>query len=174
MNRDLFNKKLEDLAISLDLSLKQLKQDIVYLNMCFCFASLSKARRLKVGEMIHTEQGVLIPGYNGTAPNTSNDCEYVDEKSNQLVSHQHIICGLQNCVYKSAREGVSILNSTAYSTDSPCVRCGPIILSTGIKRFVYTRQYRLIDHMEELKAQGVQITQIPIEILREYQVHYCD
>lgn len=174
MNRNLFNLKLEKLSEELNIPMKQLHQDIVYLNMCFSFASLSKARRLKVGEMVLTEQGVLIPGYNGTAPNTSNECEYVNEKDNTLVSHQHIICGLQNCVYKAAREGVSILNGTAYSTDSPCIRCGPIILSTGIKRFVYVRQYRLVSHLEELEQHGVQIIQIPIEIIREYEVHYCD
>lgn len=173
MNRNKFNEKMEELSIKLGISLKQLQQDIVYLNMCFDFASLSKARRLKVGEMILTEQGAVLPGYNGTAPNTSNECEYLDE-TQTLVSHQHVICGLQNCVYKAAREGVSIVNAVAYSTDSPCVRCGPIILSTRIKRFVYTRQYRLVDHMEELKKHGVEFVQIPVEILKEYREHYCD
>lgn len=169
-----FDLKLKNLADEFGTTVASLIEDIVFLRMCFVFAVPSKANRLKVGEIILTEQGIPIPGRNGTAPGTSNECEYVDELSNKLVSHTHVICGLQNCVYKAAREGVSIVNSTAYSTDSPCVRCGPVILSVGIKRFVYCREYRLVDHLEILKEKGVLIQQIPYEIVKEFGEHYAE
>lgn len=168
-----FELKLKNLAKQLGVTVPSLIEDIVYLRMCFVFAVPSKAKRLKVGEIILTEQGIPIPGRNGTAPNTSNECEYVDE-TGKLVSHTHVICGLQNCVYKAAREGVSVVNGTAYSTDSPCVRCGPVILSVGIKRFVYCREYRITDHLEILKEQGVILHQIPLEIVKEFGEHYAE
>ena len=167
-----FESKLEQLANQMEVELSQLKEDIVYLRMCFNFAVLSKAQRLKVGEIILTQQGIPIPGRNGTAPKTSNECEFIDENTGNLVSHSHVICGLQNCVYKAAREGLSVVNGTGYSTHSPCVRCGPVILSVGLKRFVYCQEYRIIDHLEVLREQGVILHQIPLNIVNEFGDHY--
>ena len=167
-----FESKLEQLANQMEVELSQLKEDIVYLRMCFNFAVLSKAQRLKVGEIILTQQGIPIPGRNGTAPKTSNKCEFIDENTGNLVSHSHVICGLQNCVYKAAREGLSVVNGTGYSTHSPCVRCGPVILSVGLKRFVYCQEYRIINHLEVLREQGVILHQIPLNIVNEFGDHY--
>lgn len=169
---DNFEAKLIDLATELGIEVSQLKEDIVYLRMCFNFAVLSKAQRLKVGEIILTQQGIPIPGRNGTAPKTSNACEYIDEETGNLVSYSHVICGLQNCVYKAAREGLSVVNGTGYSTHSPCVRCGPVILSVGLKRFVYCNEYRIVTHLEVLKEQGVVLHQIPLDIVNEFGDHY--
>lgn len=167
-----FESKLEQLANQMEVELSQLKEDIVYLRMCFNFAVLSKAQRLKVGEIILTQQGIPIPGRNGTAPKTSNECEFIDENTGNLVSHSHVICGLQNCVYKAAREGLSVVNGTGYSTHSPCVRCGPVILSVGLKRFVYCQEYRITNHLEVLREQGVILHQIPLNIVNEFGDHY--
>lgn len=160
-----YQNKVENLALELGVPLKQLEQDIVYLRMCFNFSTLSKAKRLQVGEFFVTQHGVVVPGYNGTAPGTSNECEYVDKKTKQLVSYHHIICGAQNCVYKAAREGVPLVGSTMYSTDSPCGRCAPMIISVQAKRVVYCRKYRLTEHLKELEAAGILVHQIPYEIV---------
>ena len=102
----------------------------------------------------------------------SSPGEFIDENTGNLVSHSHVICGLQNCVYKAAREGLSVVNGTGYSTHSPCVRCGPVILSVGLKRFVYCQEYRIINHLEVLREQGVILHQIPLNIVNEFGDHY--
>lgn len=157
--------KLKKLAKQLRVTEKQLEQDIVYLRMCFSFSSLSKAKRLQVGEFFVTKHGVVVPGYNGTAPGTSNDCEYVDKDTKKLVSYHHVICGAQNCVYKAAREGVPLVGSTMYSTDSPCGRCAPMIISVQAKRVVYCRKYRIVEHLRELEKSGIIVQQIPYEMV---------
>ena len=168
VDKDTLEKYLIQFSIKNDITLKQLKQDIVYLLMCQSISTLSKAKRLKVGEMLVTKQGSLLPGYNGTAPNTSNECEYTDPNTGKLVSYDHVICGLQNAVYKSSRDGISTLGCTAYSTHSPCVRCVPVALSVGVQRFVYTTQYRLTEHLKQLTDNNIKLLQIPMELLNAY------
>lgn len=160
-----YQEKLNTLAIELGISLKQLEQDIVYLRMCFNFSALSKAKRLQVGEFFVTQNGVIVPGTNGTAPNRSNECEYIDPETGSLVSHFHVICGAQNCVYKAAREGIPLIGSTMYTTDSPCPRCVPMILSVSASRVVYCREYRLTQHLEELVESGIPLHQIPYHLV---------
>lgn len=167
-----FDNYLNWFSIKNNLTVKQLKQDIVYLLMCKSLSSLSKAKRLQVGEIIVTKQDTLLPGYNGTAPNTDNTCEYLDSNTNSLVSHTHVICGLQNAVYKAAKEGVSVIDSTAYSTHSPCVRCVPVILSVKIKRFVFITKYRLTEHLSDLINNDIVLLQISPTLIELYGKYY--
>ena len=162
VDKDTLEKYLIQFSLEHDLTVKQLKQDIVYLSMCQSISTLSKAKRLKVGEMLVTKQDTLLPGYNGTAPNTNNDCEYTDPETGKLVSYNHVICGLQNAIYKAAKEGVSVVGSTAYSTHSPCVRCVPAALSVCVKRFVYINKYRLTDHLKDLTDNNILLLQINV------------
>lgn len=137
-------------------------QDLVYLKCCFNIAELSYAKRLKVGELFVTESGVMIPGTNGTAPGTPNECEYEDENGN-LVTHPYVICGAANAIYKAAKEGVRVSGSTLYSTDSPCPKCTHALISIGVKRVVYARPYRLTSHLSLLANAGIIVEHKPLE-----------
>lgn len=141
----------------------RLLEDEVYLRMCFNLATLSYAERLKVGELLLTPQGIIIPGVNGTAPGTPNECEYEDEDG-KLVSHPYVICGAQNSINKAARQGVKVEGSTLYSTDSPCPKCTHNLISVGVIRVVYARKYRLTDHLKLLTDNGISLDHIPINI----------
>lgn len=138
-------------------------EDIAYLEACFIFSKLSYAKRLKVGELLVTPLGIINLGINGTAPGTPNECEYVDESSGQLVSHPYVICGAANAIYKAAKQGVSLNGSTLYTTDSPCSKCTHALISVGVKRVVYVRQYRMTEHLKLLTDSGISVEQIPIQ-----------
>lgn len=139
----------------------QKKEDIAFLEACFAFSNLSYATRLKVGELLVTPAGVMIPGVNGTAPKTSNQCEYVDEDG-KLVTHPYVMCGAANAIYKAAKQGVSVEGSTLYSTDSPCPKCTHALISVGVRRVVYVRKYRLTEHLSLLVDANIQLEQISI------------
>lgn len=141
---------------------KQLDEDTAHLEACFVYSNLSYAKRLKVGEMFVTLNGIPVIGVNGTAPGTPNECEYMDEKG-KLVSHPYVICGAYNGILKAAKQGVSLEGSTLYSTDSPCPRCTHALISLRVKRVVYVRQYRMIDHLHLLTDAGISVEQIQIK-----------
>lgn len=49
-----------------------------------------------------------------------------------------------------------------YVTDEPCAECAKLIVASGIKRVVYSREYRLHTGTEILKKGGVEIICIPM------------
>ena len=65
------------------------------------YAQESRATRAKVGAVLVTSTGVLIPGYNGTPSGWDNTCE-ADNKTLPYVLHAEM-----NCILKCAEEGVS-------------------------------------------------------------------
>lgn len=138
-------------------------EDIAHLEACFVYSNLSHAQRLKVGEQLITPSGVSLLGVNGTAPKTSNECEYIDPETGHLVSHPYVICGAANAIYKAAKQGVMVNGSTLYSTDSPCPKCTHALISVGVKRVVYVRKYRLTDHLQLLTDAGISVEQIQIQ-----------
>lgn len=137
-------------------------EDKCYLEACFVFSKLSYAKRLKVGELLVSPNGVINLGINGTAAGTPNECEFVDERGN-LVTHPYVICGAANAIYKAAKQCVKLDGSTLYSTDSPCPKCTHALLSVGVVRVVYAREYRLTDHLSLLRDKGISVEHLPID-----------
>ena len=133
-------------------SQKQL--DYCYMQMAHTMASLSKSERKKVGAIIVTSNGVLIPGVNGMAPGGSNYLEYIG-KDGSLVSKEEVIHAELNAILKAAKEGVSIIGGTLYLTLSPCFRCSEMVVAAGIRRVVYCEQYRDTLGVYNLEERGI-------------------
>jgi dCMP deaminase len=74
-----------------------------------------------------------------------------------------VICGAANAIYKAAKQGVSLNGSTLYTTDSPCPKCTHALISVGVKRVVYVRQYRMTEHLKLLTDSGISVEQISIK-----------
>ena len=53
--------------------------------------------------------------------------------------------------------------STLYVTDSPCIECAKLIIQAGIKRVIYSREYRLTDGVDLLRRAGIEVKFVPIE-----------
>jgi dCMP deaminase len=126
--------------------------DDVYMGTAFLYARKSKAVRAQVGAVLVTETGILLPGINGTAAGTDNRCE--DE--NGLTKIETIHAEL-NCLIKAAKEGVSVHGATVYVTMSPCRHCAALMIQSGIKRVVYSEQYRDASGIEYLINNGVEV-----------------
>lgn len=128
----------------------QQELDICYMNVAKGFALLSKAQRKKVGAVILTKQGIMIPGTNGMPSGMSNLCEDVMWNTKEACIHAE-----RNCIIKAAREGVSILDGTLYVTTSCCDLRAAMIIQSGIKRVVYLDEYRLAEGLQLLKDSGI-------------------
>lgn len=132
----------------------QKELDKCYMAVADAHAALSKAKRTKVGVCLVTQQGVLLGGTNGLAPGSSNDLEYIDENGN-LATKPEVIHGELNAVLKAAREGVSLLGATLYSTLSCCKPCSEMVAAAGVGRVVYRDTYRDSSGIDNLVNLGL-------------------
>lgn len=126
--------------------------DDVYMGTAFLHARKSKAVRAQVGAVLVTENGVLMAAYNGTAKGADNVCEDVNGFTKIEVIHAEL-----NAILHAAREGVSVKGATVYVTMSPCRHCAALMIQSGIKRVVYSEQYRDVTGIEYLIKNGVEV-----------------
>ena len=140
--------------------------DDVYMGTALLHAKKSKATRAKVGAVLVTKTGIIIPGYNGTPSGTDNVCEDKDwsqyEETGEciLVTKPEVLHAELNTIMKAAREGVSVLDSTVYVTLSPCLPCAAMLLQAGISRLIYKDKYRDNSGVEYLQKYGIECRQM--------------
>lgn len=138
----------------------QKELDLCYMSVAEAHAKLSKAKRNKVGCALVTNNGVILGGCNGLAPGSSNELEWKDGTLGVLVTKPEVIHGELNCLLKAAREGISVVGGTLYTTLSCCKPCSEMIAAAGIKRVVYKEEYRDTSGIENLKALGVVVEKL--------------
>lgn len=129
--------------------------DVKYMRFAFDLAKLSYAKRAKVGAVLVTKQGVMLPGYNGTPSGWNNTCEDAQNNTKPEVIHAEL-----NCIMKAAREGVSCVDATVYVTLAPCRACAAMLAQAGVNRVVYSVDYRDIEGVNFLMDNGVIVERI--------------
>ena len=136
----------------------QQELDSVYMSVAEAHASLSKAKRAKVGSCLVTTRGVVLAGYNGFSPGGDNVLEYESEDGG-LISKDGIIHAELNSLLKAAKEGVSVEGGTMYVTLSCCRSCSEFLIAAGIKRVVYKEAYRCTEGLDNLISRGIIVEQ---------------
>ena len=137
-----------------------------YMRFALGLANESKANRKKVGAVLVTNNGVLLPGINGTPSGWDNTCEdfygYDLKGVETLVTKPEVIHAELNCILKAAKEGVSVIDSTLYVTLSPCVPCAAMLAQAGIKRVFYYDEYRCKKGIDILRYNGILVHKLEI------------
>lgn len=131
------------------------KFDQSYLEMARVWARNSYCKRRQVGALIVKDKMIISDGYNGTPSGFENVCEDESGKTHPYVLHAEA-----NAITKVAKSGNSSEGSTLYVTAAPCMECAKLIIQAGIRRVVYTDEYRLEDGINLLKASGVEVEKI--------------
>lgn len=147
------DKKINDL---LKMNDKQLRYDLTYLKMAKVWSELSHCERKKVGALLVKNGMIISDGYNGT-PSGYDNCE-----NDNWETHWYTIHAESNAILKCARWGHSCEGATLYLTHSPCKDCSKSILQSGIKRVVYSENYKDLEGVEFLINSGVQVEKITI------------
>ena len=119
----------------------QFDLDRTYIKMAREWASLSKAKRKKVGCIIVKDGAIISDGYNGTPKGFDNQCEDIDY-FNQLITREEVLHAESNAITKLAKSTQSSVGATMYVTISPCVECAKLIIQSEISRVVYGDFYR--------------------------------
>lgn len=134
--------------------LKRKKYDTKYLEMAQIWSQLSEAKRSKVGAILVKDNTIIADGYNGNPTGFENECE--DEHNN---TKWYVLHAEANAILKVARSTQSCEDATLYLTMSPCKDCAKLIVQAGIKRVLYTTEYRDTTGIDFLKKVGIECIQ---------------
>ncbi|MDR2130078.1 MAG: dCMP deaminase family protein [Odoribacteraceae bacterium] len=144
---------------------KQRLLDERYLRMARIWAENSYCRRRQVGALLVRDGAIISDGYNGTPAGFENICEDAENRTKPHVLHAEA-----NAITKVAKSNNSSQGATLYVTASPCIECAKLIIQAGIKRVVYSEDYRSIDGVELLRRAHIEVLLIDInEIKRDEQ-----
>ncbi len=138
---------------------KQALLDMRYLKMAAIWSLNSYCKRRKVGALLVKDKMIISDGYNGTPSGFENICEDENNQTKPYVLHAEA-----NAITKVAKSGNSSEGATMYVTSSPCLECAKLIIQAGIRRVVYTENYRSEDGISLLKRAGIEIKNYEIDL----------
>jgi dCMP deaminase len=148
------------------MSQKQHKIDVAYIKMAQIWAELSHATRKKVGALIVKNNTIIADGFNGTPSGFENECEFaVHDADDNFVEYRtkwYVLHAESNALAKVAKSTQSSDGATLYITYSPCTDCSKLILQAGIKRVVYSEEYRDTNGLDFLRRAGVEVKKIDL------------
>ena len=131
------------------------KFDRSYLDMAAIWAKNSYCKRRQVGALIVKDRMIISDGYNGTPSGFENVCE--DEGG---ITKPYVLHAEANAITKVSKSGNSSEGATLYVTASPCMECAKLIIQAGIKRVVYSDEYRLTDGIDLLRRAGIECEKV--------------
>ncbi len=137
---------------------KQRRYDLAYLKMAREWSKLSHCKRRQVGALIVKDNMIISDGYNGTPTGFDNCCE--DEDG---YTKWHVLHAEANAILKVASSTQGCRGATLYITLSPCKECSKLIHQSGIRRMVYSTEYKDDSGIEFLKMANVEILYLPID-----------
>lgn len=139
---------------------KQFLLDQRYLRMAAIWAQNSYCLRRQVGALLVKDKMIISDGYNGTPSGFENNCEDENNHTKPYVLHAEA-----NAITKVAKSGNSSEGATLYVTSSPCLECSKLIIQAGIRRVVFTENYRLEDGINLLKRANIEVVQIETDLI---------
>ena len=138
---------------------KQRQLDSRYLRMARVWAENSYCVRRKVGALIVKDKMIISDGYNGTPSGCENICE--DEATGRTKAY--VLHAEANAITKVAKSANNCDGSTLYITAAPCIECSKLIIQAGIKRVVYSDDYRSEEGLELLRRVGIECVRCEVE-----------
>jgi len=141
---------------------KQSLLDQRYLRMAAIWAQNSYCRGRQVGALLVKNKMIISEGYNGTPSGFENNCEDENNRTKPYVLHAEA-----NAITKVAKSGNSSEGATLYVTSSPCLECSKLIIQAGIRRVVFTENYRLDDGIQLLNRAGIEVVQVDTDLITE-------
>lgn len=137
---------------------KQRLLDQRYLKMALIWAQNSYCKRRQVGALIVKDKMIISDGYNGTPSGFENVCEDENNLTKPYVLHAEA-----NAITKVAKSGNSSDGATLYVTSSPCLECSKLIIQAGIKRVIFTENYRLEDGINLLRRADIEVSHVVLD-----------
>ena len=151
---------------------KQLKRpgwDEYFMRIAEVVALRSNCSRRQVAAVIVKDHRIISTGYNGTPRGIKNchegGCPRCSSDAPSGTALEECLCchGEENAIVQAAYHGISVKDSTLYTTFSPCLLCAKMIINAGIREVVYGERYSIDDTSRRILSEaGVKLR--PIEI----------
>tara|TARA_Y100000310_G_C20704127_1_gene833278 strand:+ start:15854 stop:16450 length:597 start_codon:yes stop_codon:yes gene_type:complete len=138
---------------------KETRYNNLYMRMAYDVATMSHARRKKVGCIIVKDGNTISMGWNGMPSGYENCCEQVigvdDVGSPTYKTNREVLHAEANALMKLAKSTNSSEGATMYITCSPCFECAKLIHQAGISKVIYAEEYRDKKGVDFLRKSGI-------------------
>jgi len=127
-------------------------------------ATWSKDTSTKVGcVIVNKDNRLLSQGYNGFPTGVDDSIEHRYSRPYKYDFTEH---SERNAIYNAARIGVSLVDTTMYSTLFPCVDCTRAIIQSGIVRLVtYRPDFTHHKYGESWKISLQMLGEVGVEVI---------
>lgn len=144
--------------------------DDYFMGIAKVVSTRSNCIKRKVAAIIVKDKRIISTGYNGTPRGTANcsdgGCPRCNNFSESGKNLDECLCshGEENAIVQASYHGISIKDSTLYTTFSPCLQCTKMTINAGIKEVVYNVDYPMSEvPLKLLKEAGVKVRQHKVE-----------
>lgn len=151
-----------------DNTTKRPNWDEYFMEIAKVVSNRSNCSRRHVAAVIVKDKRIISTGYNGTPRGIKNcnegGCPRCSSDAPSGTALEECICshGEENAIVQAAYHGISIKDSTIYTTYSPCLMCAKMIINSGIKEVVYNENYSIDSTSSRiLREAGVILRALP-------------
>lgn len=164
-----FQARLAQAIMEVAKTKKRPNWDEYFMEIAKVVSLRSNCIKRKVAAVIVKDKRIISTGYNGTPRGVKNcnegGCPRCNSFTNSGAKLDECLCshGEENAITQAAYHGVSIKESTIYTTFSPCLSCTKMIINSGIKEVVFNANYPLSEiSIKLLKEAGVTIRKLTV------------
>ncbi|MFZ2154486.1 MAG: cytidine/deoxycytidylate deaminase family protein [Candidatus Moraniibacteriota bacterium] len=142
---------------------KRVSWDEYFINLAEMVGTRGTCDRGRSGCVIVRDNRILVTGYVGSAAGLAH-CDEIGHELHTVISEdkaesQHCIRTAhaeQNAIANAARFGTALDKSTLYCHMTPCYTCAKMIINSGIRRVVCSKDYHKGQRSKEIfKEAGV-------------------
>lgn len=146
-------------------------RDELFTEMAQLVATRGTCLRKQVGAVMVRDNRIVSIGYNGAPPDmphcTDVGCGGGEPRGSQQTGSGPVypngctraIHAEMNAIAFAARQGAPTDDAAMYCTCATCATCAALLVSSGIKRFVYLEPYRLTAGIDLLNEAGIEVVQ---------------
>ena len=169
-SREALEAQIEEVVRRWSMNPRRPDWDEYFMRIASIVALRSNCMKRQVAALIVKDRRIISTGYNGTPRGVKNCNEGGCPRCNSLAPSgtalEECFCshGEENAIVQAAYHGISLKDSTLYSTYAPCLICTKMIINAGIKEVVYSLEYPLNDSaMRLLREAGIKVRQVATE-----------
>ena len=121
--------------------------DTYFMNIAHALKLRGNCLRRQVAALIVRDQRIISTGYNGTPSGIRNCFEGGCPRcagaapSGRDLGDCRCAHAEENAIAQAARHGVALAGATLYCTNTPCLICARLIISSGIRHVIYEQDY---------------------------------